>query len=117
MAVATAAQHPPSARPSLRANGTLSLCRSSVMSESGVSTRSRSALPGAQCELWGHLGVRSGRRKHALKLLYLLFFKKDFIYLFMRDAQREAETQAEGEAGSSGEPDAGLDPGTLGSHH
>ena len=24
----------------------------------------------------------------------------DFIYLFMRDAQREAETQAEGEAGS-----------------
>ena len=28
-----------------------------------------------------------------------LFFK-DFIYLFMRDAEREAETQAEGEAGS-----------------
>ena len=25
---------------------------------------------------------------------------KDFIYLFMRDTQREAETQAEGEAGS-----------------
>ena len=31
----------------------------------------------------------------------LLFFSfKDFIYLFMRDTQREAETQAEGEAGS-----------------
>ena len=32
------------------------------------------------------------------------FFKKDFIYLFMRDTERErereAETQAEGEAGS-----------------
>ena len=27
-------------------------------------------------------------------------FFKDFIYLFMRDTQREAETQAEGEAGS-----------------
>ena len=30
----------------------------------------------------------------------LLFFFKDFIYLFMRDAQREAETQAEEEADS-----------------
>ena len=29
--------------------------------------------------------------------LFLLFFK-DFIYLFLRDTQREAETQAEGEA-------------------
>ena len=28
-----------------------------------------------------------------------LFFK-DFIYVFMRDTEREAETQAEGEAGS-----------------
>ena len=28
------------------------------------------------------------------------FFFKDFIHLFMRDTQREAETQAEGEAGS-----------------
>ena len=108
MAVATAAQHPPSARPSLRANGTLSLCRSSVMSESGVSTRSRSALPGAQCELWGHLGVGSGRRKHALKLLYLLFFKKDFIYLFMRDAQREAETRRERKSESEREQELRL---------
>ena len=27
-------------------------------------------------------------------------FFKDFIYLFMRDPEREADTQAEGEAGS-----------------
>ena len=33
----------------------------------------------------------------------------------MRDTQREAETQAEGEAGSLREPNAGLDPGTPGS--
>ena len=33
----------------------------------------------------------------------LLLFLKDFIYLFMRDPEREreAETQAEGEAGST----------------
>ena len=28
-----------------------------------------------------------------------MFFFKDFVYLFKRDTQREAETQAEGEAG------------------
>ena len=28
------------------------------------------------------------------------YFFKDFIYLFMRDREKEAETQAEGEAGS-----------------
>ena len=33
----------------------------------------------------------------------------------MRHTHREAETQAEGEAGPHGEPDAGLDPETLGS--
>ena len=33
-------------------------------------------------------------------LLFHPFLKKDFIYLFMRDTEREAETQAEGEAGS-----------------
>ena len=32
-------------------------------------------------------------------LLYL--FLKDFIYLFMRDTRRQAETQAEGEGGST----------------
>ena len=34
----------------------------------------------------------------------------------MRDTEREAETQADGEAGSMREPDVGLDPGTPGSH-
>ena len=33
----------------------------------------------------------------------------------MRDTQREAETQAEGEAGSMQGPHAGLDPRTSGS--
>ena len=45
-------------------------------------------------------------------LFVCLFVFKDFIYLFMR----EAETSAEGEAGSPGEPDAGLNPGIPGSH-
>ena len=45
-------------------------------------------------------------------------FFKDFIYLFMRytEREREAETQAEGEAGSMHwEPDVGFDPGSPGS--
>ena len=33
----------------------------------------------------------------------------------MRDTEREAETRAEGEAGSLREPDVGLDPRTPGS--
>ena len=35
------------------------------------------------------------------------FFFYDFIYLFMRDTEREAETQAEGEAGSMQEARCG----------
>ena len=31
---------------------------------------------------------------------YLEFFKKDFIYLFMRETQKNAETLAEGDTGS-----------------
>ena len=46
---------------------------------------------------------------------FVLFCLKYFIYLFMRDTVREAETQAEREAGSP-EPDAGLNPRTQGSH-
>ena len=46
---------------------------------------------------------------------HLLLFKKDFIYLIMRDTEREAETQAEGEAGSLWGSDEGLDPRTPGS--
>ena len=34
----------------------------------------------------------------------------------MRDREREAETQADAEAGSMQEPNAELDPGTAGSH-
>ena len=49
-----------------------------------------------------------------------LNFFKDFIYLSERErdrAQAGGEAEAEGEAGSplSKEPDAGLDPRTLGS--
>ena len=46
----------------------------------------------------------------------LNFFKNIlFIYLFMRDTQRKAETQAEGEGGSMHrEPDVGFDPGSPG---
>ena len=52
--------------------------------------------------------------KHLWKVAKLNFFK-DFIYVFMRDTQREAETQAEGEAGSMQEPDVGFNSGNLGS--
>ena len=45
--------------------------------------------------------------------LYFIF--KDFIYPFIRHREKEAETQAEGEAGSLQELDVGLDPRTLGS--
>ena len=50
-----------------------------------------------------------------------MIFFKDFIYLFMRDTtrekerEREAEIQAEGEAGSTREPNVGLDPRSPGS--
>ena len=33
-------------------------------------------------------------------IIILFLFFKDFIYFFMTDTEREAETQAEGEAGS-----------------
>ena len=35
-----------------------------------------------------------------MNFLSFFFLKKYFIYLFMRDTETEAETQAEGEAGS-----------------
>ena len=38
------------------------------------------------------------------------------MYLLMRDRERQRETQAEGEAGSMQGPNAGLDPGSPGSH-
>ena len=48
----------------------------------------------------------------------MVYFFNVFIYLFMRDThrEREAETQAEGEAGSMHqEPDVGFDPRSPGS--
>ena len=41
---------------------------------------------------------------------FTFIFFKDFIYLFIRHRQREKQTPC------SREPDAGLDPGTPGSH-
>ena len=54
----------------------------------------------------GTSGSRPGPKAGAKPLshpgipILLFFFFKDFIYLFMRDTEREAETLAEGEAGS-----------------
>ena len=42
------------------------------------------------------------------------FFKKYFIYLFMRDTQKQRHRQREKQA-SCEEPDVGLNPRTLGS--
>ena len=43
-----------------------------------------------------------------MNLIYY-FLKKDFIYLFMRERERMAETEKQAPCR---EPDAGLDPGT-----
>ena len=43
---------------------------------------------------------KSSHYKINFILIYIAFFKKDFMYSFMRDREREAEIQAEGEAGS-----------------
>ena len=59
----------------------------------------------------GPVALLSKTSLKSLRLNLHLIFKN--LYLFMRDPEeREAETQAEGEAGSlHGEPDEGLDPG------
>ena len=45
-----------------------------------------------------------------------LSFFKDFIYLFMRDAEREGQRDRQREKqGPCREPDVGLDPGSPGS--
>ena len=47
--------------------------------------------------------------------LFIYIFK-DFIYLFMRDTQRERQRHRQREKQAAcREPDVGLDPGTLGS--
>ena len=43
-----------------------------------------------------------------------IYIFKYFIYLFMRDREKEAETQ--GKQAPCREPDVGLNPGTPGSH-
>ena len=48
-----------------------------------------------------HPGLKAGAKPLSHPgIPAIKIFLKDFIYLFMRDTQREAETQAEGEAGS-----------------
>ena len=48
--------------------------------------------------------------------LFFIIFLRFYLFIHDRHREREAETQAEGEAGSMHrEPDVGLDPGTPGS--
>ena len=47
--------------------------------------------------------------------VYYFLFLRFFIYLFMRDTERETETQAKGESGSMQEARCGTRSGTLGS--
>ena len=48
---------------------------------------------------------------------FILFYLKDVIYLFMREREREKQRRRQREKQAPcGEPDAGLDPRTLGSH-
>ena len=52
-------------------------------------------------------------------LSFFLFFLSNILLFIHENTQRgdrEAKTQAEGEAGSMQEPDVGLDPGSPGSH-
>ena len=50
---------------------------------------------------WGERAVEGDLGSNlACALHFFLFFFKKFIYLFMRGTHREAETQAEGKAGS-----------------
>ena len=69
----------------------------------GAELHSRLLTPagvGASVPVFAQTGML-GRDFFSLVIIYQeIFLKKYFIYLFLRDAQREAETQAEGEAGS-----------------
>ena len=51
-------------------------------------------------------------------MFFFFFFLKFFLFIYDSHTERgrEAETQAEGEAGSMREPNMGLDPGSPGSH-
>ena len=60
-------------------------------------------------KVWRQMFHSNGKEKKARetthirqnRLYYFIIFFKDFVYLFMRDTQREEETQAEAETGSS----------------
>ena len=52
---------------------------------------------------------------HIIASYSFLYFFKDFIYLLMRDTDRQRHRQREKQA-PFGEPNAGLDPRTPGSH-
>ena len=51
------------------------------------------------------------------KFFYAWFFLKIYLFTYDRHRKREAETQAEGEAGSMPRTQHRTDPGTPGSHH
>ena len=52
-----------------------------------------------------------------MSLGVLFFFFKDFIYLFMRDTQKEKQRHRQREKQAPcGDPHVGLDPGTPGSY-
>ena len=77
------------------------------------------SIPGLQDRA---LGQRQALNRCATQGSLFIFFKKDFIYLFERERERESMSreggaEREGEADSllSREPDVGLDPRTLGS--
>ena len=63
----------------------------------GLSAGSPGSGPGLKAAL-NHRATQAAHDRFFFSMID--FFKKDFIYLFMRDTEREAETQAEGEAGS-----------------
>ena len=50
-----------------------------------------------------------------MELVLLFFFKVVFIYSREMQREREAETRQREKQAPCGEPDVGLDPGTLGS--
>ena len=65
-----------------------------------------SLCQGERCGSTGTLPF-SMNSKDRQVYLFIFIFKKDFSYFFMRDTQREAETQAEGEAGFLAEAGCG----------
>ena len=58
--------------------------------------------------------MESEREGWHLIFVLVFFFFKDFIYLFMRDTERQRHRGREKQAPCR-EPDVGLDPRTLGS--